>query len=168
MNFSLIWKWFVLVGIQVFLLNEVDYLQMATPFLFILFIINLPLEISRIPLLLIGFVTGLIVDVFGNTIGIHTCATTLIAYLRPWILRVMAPTDLGNEVPSFRNFTIARYMEYATVMTVIHHALFFIMENGSTNMLFTVILRIVESSVFTLLLIYSIEYFKYKKFVARR
>ena len=78
-NINLLTEWVLLIAVQVLVLNGIDYLQWGTPFLFILFIINLPTDMNRIPLLVTAFLTGLVVDVFSSTPGIHSTACVLIA-----------------------------------------------------------------------------------------
>ena len=64
LNINLITEWVLLIAVQVLVLNGIDYLQLGTPFLFILFIIDLPTDMNRITLLLTAFATGLVVDIF--------------------------------------------------------------------------------------------------------
>ncbi|MCQ2191863.1 MAG: hypothetical protein MJZ23_03235 [Paludibacteraceae bacterium] len=161
-NYKYLVHWLIYIAVQVLVLNGVDYLQMATPFLFILFLINLPADMARIPFLLTAFVTGLVVDVFSSTAGIHCTACVFIAYLKPLFCKALGPSDALTLTPSFRSFGQSRYLQYALSMVAIHHALFFFMENGSTNMLLSVLFRVVQSIIFTMLLVFSVEYFKYR------
>lgn len=70
---------FILV--QVYLLNQLHLHQYIIPYIYYLFILWLPFSISRINLLIIGFVTGLTLDAFSMQIGVHAAACTLLAYV---------------------------------------------------------------------------------------
>lgn len=161
-NIQLIIEWVLLIAVQVLVLNGIDYLQLGTPFLFILFIINLPTDMNRIALLVTSFFTGLVIDTFSSTPGIHCAACVLIAYLKRWICKALGPSDALALSPSFQTFGQSRYLQYAFAMVVIHHALFYILESGSLNQAGQLLLRTAEAILFTMLLIFSVEYFKYR------
>ena len=59
----------VFVMFQVLFLNNIHYLRIATPFLYLYCIIKMPIGISRSGVLIFSFITGLIVDMFSNTPG---------------------------------------------------------------------------------------------------
>ena len=59
--------WFVgLVLFQILLLNNIQIAGVINPFLYIYFIIALPIHANRISLIFIGFILGLVVDAFSN------------------------------------------------------------------------------------------------------
>lgn len=165
LNYKDLLRWLAYIAAQVLVLNGLDYLHMATPFLFILFIIDLTTDVNRIQLLFIAFITGLVVDIFSSTPGLHCFACVLIAYLKRWISKAFGPSDTSAITPSFRTFGNTRYLQYALVMVLIHHTLYYFMENGSFNNLPTVLLKDVEAVFLTMILIFSIEYFKFKQSV---
>lgn len=154
--------WLAYIAAQVLILNGIDYLHMATPFLFILFLIDVPTDVNRIQYLLLAFATGLVVDVFGSTPGLHCFGCVFVAYTRRWVCKAFGPADTSAITPSFRTFGTARFLQYAFVLVLVHHSLYFLMENGSANNLGMVGLKIAQSALFTMVLVYSIEYFKLK------
>ena len=74
-----IFSFIVLILLQVLVLNNVQFLGFLNPYIYILFILSLPVKFPRWITLILGFVLGLIIDVFSNTIGTHAFATVLIA-----------------------------------------------------------------------------------------
>ena len=74
-----IFSFIVLIVLQVLVLNNVQFLGFLNPYIYILFILSLPVKFPRWITLILGFVLGLIIDVFSNTIGTHAFATVLIA-----------------------------------------------------------------------------------------
>ena len=76
----------VFILVQVYVLNKIPHLhQFIVPDLYYLFILWLPFSVSRIGLLIIGFLTGMALDFFTMTPGLHAAACILIAYCRPKI-----------------------------------------------------------------------------------
>ena len=87
----------IFILIQVYVLNKIPHLhRFITPYLYYLFILWLPFSVSRFGLLFIGFVTGLILDYFMMTPGLHAAACVLIAYIRPFIINVLTPRDINE------------------------------------------------------------------------
>lgn len=60
----------VLVLAQVLILNNIHFLRVATPFLYLYFILKLPVGISRTNVVFFSFLIGLVIDIFSNTPGI--------------------------------------------------------------------------------------------------
>ena len=83
----------LLVLAQVVILNNIQFSGYINPFLYIMFIMMLPVRIPKNVVLLAAFLTGLIVDVFSNTMGMHAAACVLMAYARPAVLKLMGPRD---------------------------------------------------------------------------
>jgi len=87
----------IFILVQVYVLNRIPHLhRFIVPYLYYLFILWLPFSISRVGLLLIGFVTGLILDYFTMTTGLHAAACVLIAYARPFIISILIPKDTAD------------------------------------------------------------------------
>ena len=72
----------VILLLQVLVLNNLNIKGYAIPFLYLWIILRLPASMSRILTITIGFLIGLTVDIFSNTLGMHAMATTLFAYLK--------------------------------------------------------------------------------------
>ncbi len=150
-----------LVLLQGLILNEVNLWQgMAIPYLYILFMLMLPLETPRWAELLIGLILGTCIDMFTNTLGIHASACVLLAYIRPLYLKVIGPRD-GYEYgqrPGIQDFGLSWFIKYAGVLILIHHFWLFFVEVYSFKGFFNTLLRVVLSSAFTLLLTIISQY----------
>ena len=86
------------------------------PYLYPLFILLLPLEMPVWLLLFTGFFTGITVDVFNNTAGMHAFACVLIAYLRTNVLNALLPKHLseyGNQIPGIKNMGWVPFLTYS-------------------------------------------------------
>ncbi|MGZ3880087.1 MAG: rod shape-determining protein MreD, partial [Flavisolibacter sp.] len=65
----------IFIVVQVYVLDKLPPLhRFVIPILYYLFILWLPFSLNRLSLLLIGFVTGLLVDYFTQTPGLHAAA----------------------------------------------------------------------------------------------
>lgn len=150
--------WFVgLVFLQVLILNNVHIAGYATPFVYIYFLLRLELNISRNETLLWGFVLGLCVDIFSNTPGMNGAATVLLAFVRPFLLRLFTPRDTQEIVPSIKNLGFLSYLKYLLVAVFIHHAALFTISFFSFSDIQTLTLQIVGSTVLTVVCIIAID-----------
>lgn len=151
-------SWFIgLVMLQVLLLNNIEIAGVINPFLYVYLIIALPIHTNRISLIFTGFFLGLVIDAFSNTWGIHAMATTLVAFLRPYIFRIVSTQEEMDKVmPRFRTMGV-NYVKYIVLMVFIHHLTLFLLEAFSFQYFGVVILKTLVSFVITILLIFTLE-----------
>jgi len=118
-------RFILFLGIQVYILNQIPPLhQFIVPYLYFLFIIWLPFNLGRFPLLLIAFLFGLSLDYFTGTIGLHAAACVLIAYVKPFLLNLLISqetTEQSYVEPSINSMGWAPYSLYVFLLTFIHH-----------------------------------------------
>ncbi|MCL1943665.1 MAG: rod shape-determining protein MreD [Candidatus Azobacteroides sp.] len=144
--------------LQIFVLNGINFLRYATPFIYIYFLIKLPVGISRNLLLFLGFVLGFVIDVFCNTPGINAGASVLAAFLRPYLIKSLATLDVAeNREPSLYLFGLQPFLRYIAVMILIHHAALLLLESFSLFNWQILLLRIPACSLFTFVLIWAAE-----------
>lgn len=154
--------WFLLyLLLQILILRNIVLFDYAFCFVYIAGILLLPAEVNRTLLLIMGFLTGLLVDVFYNTLGMHAAATVLIAYLRPFWIQIQLETKGTTErlEISISELGVGGYLVYLLPLVFIHHAALFFIEMSHFGMIGYTLLRIVASTLFTTFLITVIHLF---------
>lgn len=151
-------SWFIgLIFFQVLLFNNIQIAGVINPFLYIYLIIALPIHINRVSLIFTGFLLGFVIDIFSNTWGIHAMATTLIAFLRPYVLRLISTQEEQDRImPRFRTMG-ANYLKYIILLIFIHHLVLFILEAFSFKYFGLVLLKCLVSSLITIVLTLVLE-----------
>lgn len=151
--------WFIgLVLLQVLILNNVHIGGYATPFLYVYFILKFASGTSRNELMLWGFAIGLTVDVFSNTPGMNAAATTLLAFIRPFFLRLFTPRDLLDSiVPSFKTLGVSPFLKYVVLSVFVHHLVLLTIEFFSFTSIPLLLLRVVACTLLTFICIVAIE-----------
>ena len=158
-----IFRFVLLVLFQVLVLNNIQFLGYINPYLYILFILALPVQLPRWFLLILAFVLGLTIDAFSNTIGMHAFATVFVAFFREGIIKLFTNIEEGNNpTPSFHTFGVSAYIKYVVLMVIIHHTTLFILEAFSFSNFWTMLAKIILSSFVTILLILGIQSIKTK------
>ena len=154
-----------LILIQVTLLNNVNLHNTINPYIYVLFVLLLPLNTPIWGLLLLSFFTGLIVDTFSNTPGLHTASLVFMAYCRPLVLRIVVPrAGYENEpTPSLKNMGDRWFITYASILVVFHHFVLFYLEVFRMSEFFITLFRVIASSIFTMAIILVVQYFFTKK-----
>jgi hypothetical protein len=151
----------VFIMVQVYILNKVPHLhRFITPYLYYLFILWLPFSISRVGLLLIGFLLGMSLDYFTMTPGLHAAACVLVAYLRPFIINILAPKDttgFNYREPSPKAMGWTPYMVYVLVLTLAHHGYLFLLEFFSFGSFLSLLIKTVATTAISLLLVITTE-----------
>ena len=162
---------FGLVLVQILILNNVQLSGYINPYVYVLFILILPFETPGWLILVSAFMLGISMDVFpqgiaggGSTLGIHTSATLLVAFLRPLVLRwinTRGEYEKGTE-PRARDYGFPWYFLYAVIIIGIHHFVLFYLEDYSILHFFRTFVRFLFSLFFTLLLVLIWEALRYK------
>jgi rod shape-determining protein MreD len=160
-------RFIVLVFIQVFLLKNVSLYNLSTPYLYILFILLLPFETPNILLFALAFITGLTIDAFYDTPGLHAAACVLLALVRILFISITVQKEgFDNEPdPTLSIMGFRWFFTYTLVLTLFHHFFLFNLEAFSFSELQYTLTRFLLSSVFTvfLILISSLLFFRKKE-----
>lgn len=158
-------RFVVLVLVQVLILNNVQLNGYINPYLYILFIITLPFETNPSLVMVLGFVLGLSVDMFSNTMGMHTSATVLMSFVRPAVIRLLIPKNDFDAfpTPSLKELGLSRFVSFALFLTLVHHFALFYIEVFKFSYFFSTFFRVICSSIFTILLIIFVQYLFSKK-----
>jgi hypothetical protein len=80
---------------------------------------------------MVGFLVGFTVDMFYKTPGLHTAASLLIAYLRPFVINLLLPkeaTEWGNEEPSRLSMGTLPFTTYIILLTLCHNTYLIFLE----------------------------------------
>ncbi len=150
-----------IILIQVMILNNLNFGGYVNPFIYLLFILILPVEIPNWFLLFLGFFLGIIMDIFLNTLGLHTSATLFISFLRPYYLQAIAPREgyEPNSEPTASHFGFAWFAKYVSIMVVTHHLFLFFVEAFTFSTFFTTIWKVIVSSFTTLIILFIVSMF---------
>ncbi|MGQ1890118.1 rod shape-determining protein MreD [Thermophagus sp. OGC60D27] len=144
------------VLIQVLLLNNLQLSAFMNPYLYILFLITLPFSTPRWLLLVLGFITGMVIDIFMNTPGIHASATLFMAFLRPFILSSFSPRD-GYEngtLPVPADYGFGWFFKYSIIMVATHHLFLFYVESFSREDFFATLWKSILSTIASMIFIF--------------
>lgn len=155
----------ILMAMQVFVFDKVQFSGFINPYVYILFILMLPFDISGWLLLLISFFTGLTIDLFEHTPGIHAAATVFMGFARPGIIRLVGEKeDLEpGQYPNVRDFGALWFFSYAVILVFLHHTALFYIEVFRFSEFFRTLLKAVMNTAMTTVLIMMLQFLFYSR-----
>ena len=124
-------RFIALILLQVLVLDHLDVLNgLMVPYLYVFFLLMLPIEMPAWAQLAIGAVTGLVMDFFTSTPGMHMSACVVMMYARLQVLRLLSPRE-GYEYgsrPTVMRMGFPWYITYAGLLILLHHLWLFFVE----------------------------------------
>ncbi len=148
----------VVFFVQVFVLNNLTMSPLVAPMVYIMALLMLPIEYSQWKMLLAGLVIGAVMDLTMATPGLNTMVTLPIAIVRrPLLFALGGLSSMSKEegIPSVKRLG-AHFHRYIIVMVVLHSVLFYFMERLSFANFGTLTLRMLCSTLISLVLDYAI------------
>lgn len=159
-NISLIRQvilFFVYWLVQVIVAKNLELFEVAFCFLYVGYILQLPLQTDKSLLLGIAFVLGLMTDMVYDTLGIHAFCSVLIAFLRPWLIAFLAPAEEMYEL-SIRALGFTWYLQYVLILVFIHHIGLFLLQQFGFSLITDTLTKAVASTVFTTFMVILVQY----------
>lgn len=151
---------FVLLLLQVAILDNIQLHSYVYINIYILAIYILPYRLRNATILLFGFFLGLFVDLANNTMGIHAAATTLLAYVRPKLLMLTSNREQIDDIQGKQKITdLGWFFKYILISTAIFNVALILCEAFSFHNFIITLLRILFStlaSTFFIMLYYFI------------
>jgi len=158
-------RFFGLLFFQVLILNNINLSSFINPYIYILFIFLLPITMPSWMLMPIGLVTGLAVDIFENTMGVHAAACVFIAFLRSYIIRALTPQggyDIEDK-PTLKSQGLKWILTYISLLTLSHHLFIFFLEVLSFSQILYILSKIIFSTSLSICLMLIYTYIFYPK-----
>ena len=152
----------LLIVLQLLIFNNIEFSGYVNPFVYVMFILILPISLPSWILLLLSFLTGFVVDLFSGTMGVHVFATVMVGFVRPWVLSVNVTSETmeADMSPSSYRNGLRWFLVYTVTVVLVHHlALFFVEIFSLKNFLHT-LLRVLLSTVVTTFFIVLFDYFR--------
>ena len=156
-----IFRFIFFILFQVYVLNKIEPLhRFISPYLYYLFILWLPFSISRFRLMIVAFLLGLSLDYFMMSPGLHAAACVLIAFLRPYIISILATKEFSEfsyREPSARAMGWRPYIVYVLILTLFHHVYMVFLEWLSFGGFIDFIIKIFGTTGISMLMIITVE-----------
>lgn len=162
---SIIASFLIIMPLQVLIFRNFVLYGIGFNFFYLFCLLLLPVEISAVMGMLIAFITGLFVDLFYHTLGVHAGAAVLLMFLRYYWLRINGPRSgyEVNQFPTIPNYGFTWYLTYSLPLIFLHSITVFLLEAGSASLVGQSLIRGLITAIISFIFIVLTQYFFFKK-----
>jgi len=148
----------ILALIQVLVLNNVWLFNVATPLLYVYFVITFRRSTPKGEILLWSFCLGLLIDIFANTPGLAAGSMTFIALLQPYLLELFVPRDSVEDLEvSIATLGIGKFSVMSAILIFLYVLLYFALESFNFFSWQLWLVRSVLTTVLTMIIILAVD-----------
>ncbi|MDZ4847618.1 MAG: hypothetical protein SH857_18950 [Chitinophagales bacterium] len=149
-------RFIAFILMQVLVINNLGLSFYINPYLYPFLLMMLPFTIPHWLLIVIGFFTGLTVDAFCNTMGMHAAACTFMTAMRPIVLRFLTPKGSYESLdqPRVQSLGYGWFIAYTGTLTLLHHFFYFYIEVFSMDNFFLTFAKTLASAIVSTVLIF--------------
>ena len=145
-------RFVLLLLLQVIICNHINFFGYVNPYIYIIFIFLFPIRDSRLVLLLVSFLLGILIDMFSDSGGVHAAAAVCLAYARPILLKTSFGMLYEHHSIKFSTTEMGSLITYITFGTILHHFVLFTFEIFNIADILLILKKTLFSSVFTIIL----------------
>lgn len=158
MNYNILGKilrLLLLMMAQILVCNNIHLLGYASPLIIGYMIVAMRRDESRVSLLLWGFATGFVYDMFSNTAGMASAGMTLLAMIQPSLALSMSPHETEDEMRiSVHEFGFWNYTMYVFFSMMILHTVYYFLDAFMlSDIKLTVLSSFVSSAIATVIVV---------------
>jgi len=144
--------------VQVLILNHVHLFGVGTPLLYVYFAISFRRHFPKWLMLVSCFLLGLLIDVFSSTPGLAASVMTLVGFVQPYLLELIAPRDSADDLEaSSKVMGLNKFATMSGLLTVLYCLVFFALEAFNFFDVLLWLARSFVSAVLTMVLMMAIE-----------
>lgn len=158
-------SFFLFFIFQVILFKKLVMFNSAFCFIYVAFILLLPIETNPLVLMLTAFGLGLLIDIFYDHQGMHAAATVAIAYVRNYWLNAITPQggyDAG-AIPTLANNGFTWFLTYTIPLITLHHMILFFIDAGGFSLIGITLIKSLSSVLFTVMVLLLHQYVFYQR-----
>ena len=156
-------RYILVMLLQVLLFDQLQLFGVCHPYIYILCLLMMPITLPHSVDMIIGAVAGLVMDIFCNSLGVHTMACIFLMFIRPYLLSALVnDKDRLNEQISLRTLGAEAMFRYVAILVVLHHLMVFMLAAWSWSHIGFVLLETIVSSVLTIVVIFGYNVLKYR------
>ena len=156
-------RYILVMILQVLLFDELQLWGACHPYIYVLCLLMLPITLPHSIDMIIGAVVGFIMDIFCNSLGVHTASCIFLMFIRPYVLgAIFNDKDRLNAQISMRSIGLEALIKYATILVLVHHLAVFLLAAWSWAHIGFALLETLVSGLITLLFIIGYNVLKYR------
>ena len=160
MGIGHLFSFFLYLALQVLVMKNVVLFHTAFCFIYVAYLLTLPVDVNPLFLMGLGFVMGFTIDIFYDSLGMHAFACVFIMYVRSYWLKLVTPQGGydSNAVPVMAMNGVQWFLIYIVPLVFLHHILLFFVEAGGFGLFWFTVWKAVASTLLTTVLIVIFQF----------
>ncbi|MGX1931183.1 rod shape-determining protein MreD [Flagellimonas sp. 2504JD4-2] len=142
----------LLVLTQVLIFNTLNFMGYVNPLVYVIFFYWYPIKGNRAVFMVTSFFLGFMIDLFSDTLALHSVAALTVAYVRPVIMRFCFGVNYEFQNFSFKNTTKVQRVTFLALLILVHQIVFFSLEVLSFSHFLLILKKVFATGVVTLVL----------------
>ena len=156
-------RYVLVMLLQVLLFDQLQLLGVCHPYIYILCLLMMPITLPHSADMIIGAVVGLIMDIFCNSLGVHTASCIFIMFIRPYLIgAIVNDKDRLNEQITLRTLGMEALLKYVVILVLAHHLMVFLLAAWSWSHIGFVLMETIVSSLITISIIIGYNTLRYR------
>ncbi len=156
-------RYILVMLLQVLLFDQLQLLGVCHPYIYILCLLMMPVTLPHNVDMIIGALVGVVMDIFCNSLGVHTAACILIMFIRPYIISSMVnDIDRLNEAISMHVLGVENMIKYVLILVFVHHAVVFLLAAWSWSHIGFVLIETIVSGIISSFIIIGYNILRYR------
>ena len=156
-------RYILVMLLQVLLFDQLQLLGVCHPYIYILCLMMMPVTLPHNVDMIIGALVGVVMDIFCNSLGVHTAACILIMFIRPYIISSMVnDIDRLNEAISMHVLGVENMIKYVLILVFVHHAVVFLPAAWSWSHIGFVLIETIVSGIISSFIIIGYNILRYR------
>ena len=156
-------RYIIVMILQVLLFDQLQLLGACHPYIYVLCLLMMPITVPHSLSMILGAAAGIIMDIFCNSLGVHTAACILVMFIRPYLIGAsVSDKDRLNEQINLHTIGMEALVKYVVIMVLIHHLAIFLLAAWSWHHIGFVALETIVSSTVTILIIIGYNALRYR------
>jgi hypothetical protein len=137
---------------MVLVFNNMNFMGIINPMIYIIFLYWYPLRENVAVFLITSFFLGVTIDLFSDTMAIHSAAILTVAFARPVLMRFCFGANFEFQGFTFKNTTRVQRMTFLGLLIVFHHLIFFSLELLSFSHFLLILKKVIFTGIATFII----------------
>ncbi len=148
-------SYLIIISLQIGVFNNMDLFNVINPSFYILIFILYRISFDKTILILLGFFTGLILDLTAQTYGCHTISTITICFIRVALEKYSFGVNSNLPKAMLSGTTLGSRLSFFFSIVFIHQLIYFSLTFFSFRFINTIIFYTLLNSIVTFIVIWS-------------
>src|SRR5690606_11025187 len=150
---------------QILVFNQLEIGLGIHIMIYPMFVLALPFDMRPATVMILGFLTGITIDWYTNSFGLHASSAVFLAYLRPKLFSFLEPREGYDTLkrPLLRDMGRNWFFTIYDIGLLLHHLWFFTFEIFKFSEIFFILQKALLSTFASLLMITMIQIIFFNK-----